>query len=386
MVLTVGAAVLLGAAPASALTRYASPTSVVSAGPCTDPNAPCTASAAVAAGSGNAGADEVILASGTYPNLTNAEAATVGSGDVVHAAPGGGQAAIPTSAKFPFVLQPGSTLRDVSVIRAAGCSPSPCDGPTLSLNGARAERVYVQSDSGAAAACGASSAGTSIIRDSVCWSESTGESAVEGLAPAGQTAVLALRNVTAVNTTANSTAVMADGTGAGTSMTVFATNVIAVGDSAGTRGDVTSQEGAGATVRAVLDHSNFDDGSGAGELTSPGTNFNVSDPPVFLDAADGDFRQDTDNGSTIDRGTAATVNGFALGALDLDGAARCLGPAPDIGAYEAALGPPCPTPAQPQLPAVQTPTGAPAPRCKKGQKLKRGKCVRKKKKKKRKKK
>jgi hypothetical protein len=119
---------------------------------------------------------------------------------------------------------------------------------------------------------------------------------------------------------------------------------------------------------------------GGGSVTSPPDgdldgNGNSGTAPVFVNPGIGNFEQQPTSTGTINRGTSATVNGFGLGAFDLGGVSRCAGTAPDIGADELA-GSACPVP-----PSITPP--APKKKCKKGRKLKKGKCVKKKRKKKR---
>ena len=180
-------------------------------------------------------------------------------------------------------------------------------------------------------------------------------------------------------------------------LTVNATNVIAQGPAAGS--DVAGLGFPCCMNQAIninLANSNYDSEDETSPLatttiTNPGTGTNVSAPvPAFVDAANGDFRQTAASTGTINRGIADA----GLGAFDLNGLDRLQGTAPDIGAHkfpEAA--PPVDDPPADDPPVVinqpisTPPAGDPSPvkRCRKGQKLKKGKCVKKKRKKKKKK-
>jgi hypothetical protein len=88
--------------------------------------------------------------------------------------------------------------------------------------------------------------------------------------------------------------------------------------------------------------SNWLSGSFSGCCTLPAVGDTISNPPVFVNAAGGDFHQQT-NSPTINAG----VNSFATNATDLDGIPRIVGRTVDIGAYEyqgSNLGLPIPIP------------------------------------------
>ena len=134
-------------------------------------------------------------------------------------------------------------------------------------------------------------------------------------------------------------------------ITLQAVNVIA---DAATDVDVSGTPGGSGSV--VLDHSNFDTSKGSVTGTA-----NQTAPPVFVDAAGGDFHQRFGS-PTVDAG----LNDPANGTTDLEGQPRAYGgpnvfptcggtaspPVTDIGAYEEiyaiavpAIG--CPAPADP---------------------------------------
>ena len=207
-----------------------------------------------------------------------------------------------------------------------------------------------------------------------------------------------MRNVTAIASAGTNAALRASIGADDAVLTVNATNVIAQGPAAGS--DVAGLGFPCCMNQAIninLANSNYDSEDETSPLatttiTNPGTGTNVSAPvPAFVDAANGDFRQTAASTGTINRGIADA----GLGAFDLNGLDRLQGTAPDIGAHEfPEAAPPARRsagrrPAGRHQPADLHATGgdpSPVKRCKKGQKLKKGKCVKKKRKKKKKKK
>jgi hypothetical protein len=206
------------------------------------------------------------------------------------------------------------------------------NGIGLSMGSATVERVHSRTvgDWGCRLAAGA------VIRDSVCATTTNDTFDGAGLIVqhfAAGSASVVLRNVTAVATQPDVVGLKAMPFNASAVLTVFATNLIAQGGS--TPDVVTTLTQGEADI--VLDHSNYDSVSEGGpedQITDPGTGNNQTAAPVFKDAANGDFRQLATSTGTVDRGTAATVNGVALGTADVDGDPRSVGTAPDIGADE----------------------------------------------------
>jgi hypothetical protein len=232
------------------------------------------------------------------------------------------------------------------VLRRLEIESTPAGGSPLVLNaGGTADRLYVRS-TGTVSACqllGAS--GVILVRDSTCYASGTGDAVSFELSGVG-TFTARLRNVTAVATNAAAYGIDVQAAN-GATVTMDATNVIASGGTT----DVRAQTGGSMSPTAAVDlvNSNYataDDGMGSASLTSPGTGTNQTAPPVFVDAAAGDFRQAASS-PTIDMGTAAAT---LLGSLDIDGDPRsadgnCDGAAtPDIGADELVVAcPPAPT-------------------------------------------
>jgi hypothetical protein len=315
-----GLALLTLAAPASAAVRYAEPngTGFAGAGGCLETD-PCSLADAIedpAVGNG----DEVIVLPGTYENQT--DSLHIGWDIVVHSRASGPRPVIPIANGFGVqVGSPGATIRGLEIDSTLSGG-----GTTLGMpGGGTAERMVLRHDgtSGEAVLLGDGA----VVRDSVLWSMTNGASGA-ALGIAGATATATLRNITVVTTggpAIEATAI------SGANMTIDAVNVIARG--APTDAQAVTVD-ASSTATITLSNSNFDSpfesGPGAESVTSPTSNENQMTPPVFVNAATGDFHQ-AQTSPTIDAGTPTTS---LLGALDLDGDPRIVGAAPDIGADE----------------------------------------------------
>ena len=129
-------------------------------------------------------------------------------------------------------------------------------------------------------------------------------------------------NVTAIATGANSAGIQSryNDSVAGSHI-LNLTNSIAQGAS-----DLRTEDGNG-TGRIAVSNSNFDliKEETPGAIGGAG---NQTAPPLFVNAAAGDYRE-APGSPTIDAGSPA-----GIGPLDLAGNPRALGPAPDIGAFE----------------------------------------------------
>ena len=168
--------------------------------------------------------------------------------------------------------------------------------------------------------------GTVEIQNTVCASVAT-QGHGFGLSPGVGVATVNLRNVTAHSAGDDG---ISTNTPGGRTLTVNATNVIADGS-----GNDIRAQGAG-TSAIVLDHSNYDDPlqAGGATITPDGADPSNQDadvmPPLFVSAGTGNLHQDA--GSPT-KNAGATV--FAdLERSDVDGEARFLGTATDIGADE----------------------------------------------------
>jgi Thrombospondin type 3 repeat len=299
-----------GASGAFAATRYAEPGGD-GAEPCLQAD-PCdiqVATEAVAVQNG----DEVILLPGTY---------TLGASDVInittaidlHGQTGSPRPVLNSSA----VVAVASTQATIKHLEIAGA------GTGLELTGGTADEVVVQSTAGGGTAC---TLRTATLRDTVCWSTGTNATAV-GRNESGGTFTATLRNVTAVATGTPSYGISL---GASTSATqaIDAKSVIAQGVTA----DVHAFADSTSSATVTLAYSNYvtqaEDGAGTVSVTDPGTGTNQTAEPVFVDPGNGDFHQ-ASTSPTIDAGG---IDGSS-GTIDIDGAPRLVGLAPDIGADE----------------------------------------------------
>jgi hypothetical protein len=169
------------------------------------------------------------------------------------------------------------------------------------------------------------------VRDSVAVASGMNATALFASGSITTTSTATVRNVTA----------LAAGTG---SKAAFAACFACFG--ASTKLDLknTIANGVGADLETasggviVVSNSNFDKAvpNPPGSITDAGGNQTA--PPLFVDAANGDYREATGS-PTIDAGIIDQ-----LGALDLGGNPRIVGGAPDIGAFEFVPPPPPPAP------------------------------------------
>ena len=316
------AAATLAPSASAAAQRYATPagfgTTCSSADPCG------VIEAVQAAGAG----DEVIIKPGDYPlpgGFTDTAPITI------HGVAGKPRPRLFFSGKGVLLLDDGSTLRHIELVRPTG-------NGVISAKNATLDQVIARSGGYTATA----DVQNSTIRNSIFEASGDGGRALlaEAIGVGNNTA---LRNVTAIATGAGAVAVEASASsGAGGNALIGATNVIARGGPGGASFQArTDSSGAQATIG--LGHSNY----GAGTLSTVGTNAtttsgggNQSAPVVFVDAAAGDYRQ-APGSPTIDAGLDDLKNG----ALDVDGDPRTIGTT-DIGADEFVSAPATPgTPA-----------------------------------------
>jgi hypothetical protein len=230
----------------------------------------------------------------------------------------------------------GISLHDLRIDQATGSA-------AFSLENSSAERVLATYAGGTTGgACEV--AESTVVRDSVCWATgSQGAGVVNG----GGIVQAKLRNVTAVGSGTGGRGIRFDSSTS--SAAVEGINVIAHG----TASDVLAKTNntVGPTASVTLTASDFASApvSGTGSsATPPGTNGNITAPPLFADASAGDFHE-LAGSPTIDAGLAAAD----IGALDLDSKPRAISaiPActepqpgtPDIGAFEYIPTPFCPS-------------------------------------------
>jgi hypothetical protein len=314
-------ALALLAVPAGAFgaQRYASPTGAES-GSCAQAT-PCSLTYAVEKA---AAGDEVLVGPGAY-----AVGETIDSGlaMTIRGVPGQSTPLIVGAAKVtPFELDGEVTVAGLA-FRATEAT-----GLAASQRGDKLERldVRVTGESAVAAVLGAEES----LTDSLLVAAGKDVDAVVMFGFSAESATL--RNDTIVASGESSYGVLAISVG---TVALHATNTIAIGETA-----ATGAEYGGTMTSVVFDHSDLQ-GSKAGERVTS-TNA-VTAPPVFVDAAAGDYREAAGS-PTIDAG----ANEAANGAVDLLGNPRalpghltCAPPPPaitDIGAYELVpIAPPC---------------------------------------------
>lgn len=303
----------LGSTP---VTRYASPNGT-GPQPCTDQSNPCDFVTAVA-GPGLNGphdGDTVVVLPGAY-NLPSSPIDVVAS-LTIHGQDGAGVPVlnIPATSSAGITAEPGVELRRLRINDQVGTP--------VFFHGGRGEQVYAFTPASNTYACEQSD-GT--LKDSVCLDTGGNSSAAGVNISSASPQKPVLRNVTAIATGSNSNGLSYQA-GPSTVMTVSALNVIA----RGTMNDVRSAQNGGGTNAMTLDYSNFATTlpSGGATVTTAGTLHNQTTPPIFANAAGGDFHEATGS-PTINAGFAAPD----LGPADLDGLPRNQQGNPDIGAYE----------------------------------------------------
>jgi len=307
---TAMAAATLAPCASAAAQRYATPagfgTTCSSADPC----------GVIEAVEGAGAGDEVIIKPGEYPlpgGFTDTAPITI------HGVAGKPRPRLFFSGKGTLLLDDGSTLRHIELVRPTGNGVITAKNATLDQVIARSGGYVATAD-----------VQNSTIRNSIFEASGDGGRALRAEA-IGVPNNTALRNVTAIATGAGAVAVEASASlGAGGNALIGATNVIARGGPGGASFQAgTDSSGAQATIG--LGHSNY----GATTPSTVGTNAtttsggaNQSAPVVFVDAAAGDYRQ-APGSSTIDAGLDDVKNG----GLDVDGDPRTIGTT-DIGADE----------------------------------------------------
>jgi hypothetical protein len=303
-------ALLSGATDAQAGQRYAAPGGTGSA--CTQ-QVPC---AFAEASNGSSNGDEVIVAAGDY-TISGAPLNVVSAGLQLHGDFGGPMPRVVASlGGFPAINLSGEgiVLSYLEVVNEA----------TEGVGVRCFSKTWVERARLAGIGEGAAGANAfpgCTIRDSLLQGRGVNSLGMESLGTTSSTGST-VSNVTAIASGGNSAGIQSrySDSIAGTH-TLTLTNSIAEGAS-----DLRTEDGNGAG-RIVVSNSNFDTtkAATAGAITGSA---NQSAPPLFVNAASGDFRP-APGSPTIDAGAPGD-----LGALDLAGNPRVLGPAPDIGAYE----------------------------------------------------
>ena len=311
---------LIGAAEASGAERFADPNG---SGVICSEALPCKVNVAV---NQAVDGDEIIVNPGTHTLGDGEELFTFTANLDIHGVAGqpkpilsGGGA--PSSVATLFGAN--TKLTD---IRIEGSRPT---GFAVFGEGSDVNRVEVRiSGEFACAALINTALPTAVIRNTLCHTTHANGRALTGSADPVETTVT-VRNSTLVASGAGGRGIRVSGSGGG-GVTVTAVNTIVDG---GLHDVETSAPNVGDTARVNLTNSNFssiqESGAGDRAITFFGANGNQSGPPLFVDAANGDFHQ-TPNSPTIDAGLTDAANGQ----LDLDGAPRVQGASTDIGAYE----------------------------------------------------
>jgi hypothetical protein len=294
------AALLAGALPAQAATRYAEPASTDVLGSCSSLQ-PCRIDHAV---NGAASGDEIVVRPGTYtvPATLSPNAAVTIRGLAGEPRP---QLVNP---KGPVLaMAHGGEVRHLYIEGGAALESA------LEIEGVTARRLVVYSSSGDAVEMNGSSAGT-VLADSVARTTGAGTAIqTKNGKTDGPVKVL---NVTVY--AAGDSAVGVKVKHGGALGTYIRNSIVRGGDT-----DVEVYTRGLGTV----DHSNLRAANSTG-YTDGGDN--QEGDPLFADAAAGDLRP-LAGSPVIDAGAAA--DGY-LGSADLDGYRRALGNGPDLGAHE----------------------------------------------------
>ena len=306
------AATLAPAAPALATQRYATPTGSGTA--CTQV-APCAIDQAI----NNANAsDEVLIAGnqGTYGTAAAPLSTPLFNGNSglnIHGIAGQPRPQVFSNVSIVLTLNSGpGTLSDVDL---EGTTPS-----SEALQTVLSVDHVVARGGSSVPGCVIFDGGESLA-DTLCVG---GQGINENETGAGSSGSMALHNVTAIGLAGQGISL----TNSNETTTLTATNVIARGTSQDIAASNTSPGG----ITVTLDHSNYATVSAGARttITPQGTGSNQTAAPAFVNAAGGDYHE-TLASPTVDAG----ANDPASGSTDLDGLPRTIGPATDIGAYEA---------------------------------------------------
>jgi hypothetical protein len=313
---------LASAAPASAAIRYTTPTSPT--GNTCAARSPCEIHKAIEQA---ANGDQVIVEPGTY-QLSKGITATKDLN--IHGAAGRPRPrlVLSTDSWYPLYID-APTSATVSDLELEGDGQA--IGGLFSAGPSTLSRLVVTVSPFGAVAIGTGD--DVLLRDTVAWAQGASGSAVRAYSQ-----TLRLRNVTAIATASGSWGIDATATchpgpapscdPARSFVTVDVKNTITRGGQYDV-GAIDDYAGDPATVN--LSYSNYRPSmvqlSGTAAVNDQG--HNQSATPAFADPLSGDFHE-LSSSPTVDAGTADPDNG----PTDLDGNARSLGAAPDIGEDE----------------------------------------------------
>jgi hypothetical protein len=292
-----------GSAHALAAQRYASPAGSGSA--CTS-GTPCDLQTAV---NGSSAGDEVIVNPGDYGPI----AATIGplnNNTYIHGVYGQPPPRLHFSSGYLRIDNPGDRG---SYLQVDGATT-----PPLQVGGTASEGDQIYAHATANNACVVY--GTLI--DSVCWASGASDNAISGAGSATFTPIL--RNVTAEGTGAGGVGIEYHASSGG-HLTLTAVNVIVHGTSTDIQVAATAPD----SMTVNIDHSNFVTATPTGSGASINSTAIQGQPPLFVNAAGGDFNE-VPGSPTINAGVTSAANG----PFDLLGRPRTIGGATDIGAYE----------------------------------------------------
>jgi hypothetical protein len=333
--LTLGSAALaalacaaLPAIAGAATTRYASPTGLEGA-PCTRAE-PCDIHTA-AEGPAVANGDEAVLLPGTYEL---SKTLLVARAVLMH-----GEAGAPRPVIESTAIEGLTVANSGALVEGIESRDSHGGGTALDLGGGTVDGVVAVDTGDSGTACFLPPELPLVLRDSACLATGEGGYGVMSTITTTESRIARLRNVTAIALGPHSTGIYV--TAAGTppgSVMLDGLDVIA----SGTEFDAAAFASTGSPPAEVaLSHSNFDTRHQEenGTVTAPGSGTNQTAPPLLANPVGGDFRE-LPRSPTIDAGATDPFTG----ALDLEGAPRLQGAAPDIGAAEFTPLPPPPTP------------------------------------------
>lgn len=301
---------LVGAASASATQRFASPTGSASIGTGCPEITPCSLSDAGSLANSNPG-DELVLDGGDY--LLGSSTLVV-SGSIDMHGPGSSDPArlIATGGTAIQMNNPAAVVRDLEIVHTTGTVSA------ILIQNGTVERIIARSTNGAGCLVQ-----NSTIKSSICSSAATGVAAVTFNESSG-TFANTLRNVTAIGT---GSARGLDAIARGTATVNFDVKSSIL--KGGSIDIAASNAVAGASV-VTATHSNYSVVGGNSTNVTPIDAPTIQgSAPAFVDAPGGNFHQ-APNSPTIDAGIADGQSSVT----DVDGDARTLGTAPDIGADE----------------------------------------------------